>query len=126
MQKILDSNIWISYFIIDDSNHKKASKIIEWLENESVCITDHIIIEVSTILLYRLWKQFANDFIELIKYNTNVGIFYSNKIIFDDFINFFIINKNNKLSFVDQSLIYLSKDFEIITFDKEINKELWN
>ena len=29
-----------------------------------------------------------------------------------------------KLSFVDQSLLHLSKDFEIITFDKQLDKAI--
>lgn len=40
------------------------------------------------------------------------------------YLDFFIESNYMKLSFVDKSLLYLSKDFEIITFDKQLAKAI--
>lgn len=122
--KILDSNIWISYIIKDDINHKKANEIFDNLENEVIYISEYIIIEITTILLQKWWKDITNLFIKMYKNNTNIKIIYVSQILFNNFLNFFVKNNYNKLSFIDQSLLYLSKEFEIITFDKNLIKEI--
>lgn len=54
----------------------------------------------------------------------NVRIIYSSEVVFTQYLDFFRGNDFIKLSFVDQSLLYLSKDFEIVTFDKELDKKI--
>ncbi len=124
--KILDSNVWISFFNKNDINHKKASKILALLFKGEIYLTDYIILEVSTILLQKASKDIANSFVEFVQDAININIIYSQELLFDKYLEFFKNNNYLKLSFVDQSLVFLSKDFEIITFDKELLKVLKN
>lgn len=122
--KIVDSNIWISFFNKDDINNSRATKILSELLNEKICLTDYIIIEVTTVLLQKASKHIADNFIEFVQNSVNINIIYSSQILFDKYLDFFKDNNFLKLSFVDQSLVFLSKDFNVITFDKELIKYL--
>lgn len=130
MYKIIDSCVWISYFLEDDSNHNRAVNIIENLDsNIKIFITDYIIIEVITILLQKSWKDNSENFIDIIEHIEQVEIIHGSQVLFKKFLRFFSENNYYKLSFIDQSLLYLSQDFEVITFDKELLKaiqKLWN
>ena len=123
---ILDSNIWIWYLLEDDSLFEKSKEIIKSIYNKKIFISDYLISEIITVLLIRWNKGIVDDFLEIIYNNEDVKVIYTSPIIFHEIIKFFKENNFNKLSFVDQSLLFLSKDFEIITFDKELNKALWN
>ena len=122
---ILDSNIWIAYLNLNDINHSKAEKIFEKINNQTITITEYIIIEVSTILLYKNSKKSANLFLKYIFDNQNIEILNSNFDLFLKFKKFFIKSKNKKLSFVDSSLLCLSsKNFQIKTFDQALRKAI--
>ena len=123
---ILDSNIWIWYLLEDDSLFEKSKEIIKSIYNKKIFISDYLISEIITVLLIRWNKGIVDDFLEIIYNNEDVKVIYTSPIIFHEIIKFFKKYNFNKLSFVDQSLLFLSKDFEIITFDKELNKALWN
>ena len=45
-------------------------------------------------------------------------------VYFDETINYFLTSDDHKLSFTDMSLIVLSKEYKIISFDKGLNKRL--
>lgn len=115
---ILDSNIWIAYFDKNDSTHLAAIKVFESL-NSKIFITHFLISEISTILQFKLWKDFSDLFLDWIK-DRNIEIIELED--FDILIDFYTKNDFKKLSFIDHSLLLLSKDFEVITFDKDLNK----
>ncbi|MDD4530336.1 MAG: PIN domain-containing protein [Candidatus Gracilibacteria bacterium] len=122
--KILDSNVWIALFNKEDSLNKKASDIMKELvkNNEKIFITEYLILEISTILLLKNGKKLADNFINFVYDNSDIDIIYSDKYFFENTIQFFTKNNYEKLSFVDQSLLLLSKSYQIITFDKELNR----
>ncbi len=121
-RKIFDSNIWVSYFVEEDSNHKKALKLVGGMDK--IYITEYIILEVSSVLTLKLGsglsKKITKDFLD-----GDPAILVEYDDIFSETTGlFFSIKEKNKLSFVDISLLALSKKYEIITFDKEIKKFL--
>ncbi|MDD2516365.1 MAG: PIN domain-containing protein [Candidatus Gracilibacteria bacterium] len=122
--KILDSNVWIALFNKEDSLNKKASDIMKELikNNEKIFITEYLILEISTILLLKNGKKLADNFINFVYDNSDIDIIYSDRYFFENTIQFFTKNNYEKLSFVDQSLLLLSKSYQIITFDKELNR----
>ncbi len=124
--KIIDSNVWISFFNLNDINNKKAESVLNDLKNDRICVTEYIILEVSTILLQKVSKDTADWFINFIEESNNIHIVYSSQETFKKYMDFFRNNSFLKLSFVDQSLLFLSKNFEIITFDKALNKFIWD
>lgn len=122
--KIIDSNVWISFFNKDDINNKKARELLTKLMESDIYLTDYIIVEVVTILLFKAWKDIADSFVDFANNSINVKIIYSSQVLFDRYLDFFKFNNFLKLSFVDQTLVFLSKDFDIISFDRDLNKEL--
>lgn len=121
---ILDSNVFISYFKVEELHHKEACKIIDW--PESILINDYILGEIYTVLLLRSSYNIAVKAIRFITENPKIEIrfMWSDDIIkIVDFIN----NKNTELSYVDISLLVLSRNTwnKIVSFDKNLAKISW-
>lgn len=122
--KIFDSNIWVAFLNINDSQHKKANKIFTSLDNGKIIITEYIIGEVATILLFKAGKEIADKFIELVLDNKNIEVLLSDGYIFKDTISRFQQGFKKKLSFIDVSLVCLSDSYEVMTFDDDLKREL--
>jgi len=120
---ILDSNVWVSYLNKDDSQHKKAKKVFQETD-DSIVVPEYVIIEVCTILLKKTDKETANNFIELVFNNQNTEVLFFSEFIFGEFVDNFKDTQNKKLSFIDTALLYLSKSYQVITFDKELQKTI--
>ncbi len=121
---IIDSSVWIAFFIENDSLHKK-SLLLEEDILKTKYIPDFVFFEVCTVLRKKAGLSYCKIFIEYIEKNVDVQII---SLVSDlqSFSNFFLSEKYNKLSFIDSTLVYLNvKDnCKIITFDKEILKFL--
>jgi len=120
---ILDSNVWVAFFYEDDSQHKKAEKIIKEL-GLFIVVPEYVIAEVSSVLCLRASKKISNDFLENIFDNENIEILLSNKTFFDDVVENFKNAKSKKLSFIDTALLKLSESYRVITFDKDLEKAI--
>jgi predicted nucleic acid-binding protein len=123
---IFDANVWIALLNVEDSQHEKAKMTyVEVEENqESILLPEYIILEVLNVLTCKAGKSKADTFLSKIFASDQIEIGYSS----DDFllrvIQTFLASDSNKLSFIDQSLLYLSQFHKVITFDKEILKRL--
>jgi predicted nucleic acid-binding protein len=121
---IIDSCVWIAFFIENDSLHEK-SLLLEADILKTKYIPDFVFFEVCTVLRKKGGLSFCKIFIEYIEKNTDIQII---SLVSDlqSFSNFFLSEKYNKLSFIDSTLVYLNiKDnCKIVTFDKEILKFL--
>ena len=120
---ILDSNVWISYLDKNDNQHKKAQKIIEKIDCDIV-VPEYVIIEVCTVLLKKTNKKIADGFIEIAFDNQNTEVLFCDEYFFNLFVNNFKNIKNKNLSFIDTALLYLSEDYKVITFDKNLEKAI--
>ncbi|MBU1519582.1 PIN domain-containing protein [Patescibacteria group bacterium] len=117
---ILDSSVWIAFFNNTDSQHKKAQKIFQEL-NEKIILPEYVIIEVCSVLLLKASVKITNNFIEIALNNTEVGILLADQMFFYNTLNGFKNILNEKLSFIDSALLYLSKSYKIITFDGNLD-----
>lgn len=120
---ILDSNIWIAYLNINDNQHRKAELLLSKIE-DNIVITEYIIMEVVTVLSMRVGKQTADSFIDLVTNNQNIEVMSSSNEFFNNSLNNFLKYKKNNLSFVDISLLGLSKKYQVFTFDRNLEKEI--
>lgn len=120
---IFDSNIWIAFFNISDTQHKKAKRVLENI-NAKIVITEYIILEVSSVLLFKADKDVANKFIEIVLNNKDIEILFSDEVFFRGALECFQNEETGKLSFIDASLLHLSKFYSVFTFDKELEKEI--
>jgi predicted nucleic acid-binding protein len=120
--KIFDSNFWIAYFDKNDSQHKKAAAIFE--REPAFLVTEYCILETASILARKSGKTNAELFLDNVFENNAITILYSHQNFFAGTVESFRKSKNKNLSFVDISLLYLSQEHEVITFDKDLEKSI--
>jgi len=120
---ILDSNVWIGFLYKDDALHKKAEKIFQLCE-KPIVIPEYIAIETSSVLSQKAGKRIADGFLELIMQSKDVEALFAEDQFFIEVIEFFKHGKEKRLSFIDVALLYLSRSYQIITFDKNLEKAL--
>jgi predicted nucleic acid-binding protein len=120
---IIDTNIWVSFFNEEDENHNKTRSFQHLFFNEQI-IPDLVFYETLTVLKNKVkdniildkFKNFATE-----SEQVTIKLFYENN---RDVLNLFIREKKGGLSYVDTLLLYLSKEYYILTFDKELTKRI--
>ncbi|MEX1014067.1 MAG: PIN domain-containing protein [Candidatus Paceibacterota bacterium] len=120
---VLDSSVWIAILDKKDSQHKKAEKVLNNITGK-VLVTEYILLEVSTVLSQKVSKNSSNDFIKFVISNRDINLKVFSSQEFNSITSFYLTLKNKRISFVDCSLIWLSKVHRVISFDKDLNKEL--
>ena len=119
---LADSNVWIALFKKDDALHPKASRLMTALEK--VGITEYAVGEVCSVLSMKASASIANGFIQFITNSAQVDILLSDGRIFYGTLASFEKRKHDKLSFTDTSLLLLASEHKILTFDKNLAKEI--
>lgn len=120
---ILDSSIWIAFFNFEDSQHQNAEEVILKISKDLV-IPEYVITEVCTVLTQKINKQATNKFLDFIFSNSDIKILYSGVDFFQPVLMLYQKLVDNKLSFIDISLLYLSRQYEVVTFDKKLEKTI--
>lgn len=120
---ILDSNVWVAYLNKNDSQHKKAEEIFSHL-TAGLAVPEYVILEVCSVLTLKANKSIADKFLEFITDNQDIEILFSNHVFFTGVIVCFKNTSQQKLSFTDIALVYLSKTHKVITFDKQLEKAI--
>lgn len=122
IEYILDTNVWVSSLCLQDTNHKVAQIIIERIPAEQI-IPDVVFYEVLTVLKLKIDLEIAFNFMEFVKNNVDITIklYYENNRTLAELM---LDKRFIKLSYVDILLLYLSKEYTIVTFDKELVKAI--
>ncbi len=122
---LIDSNIIIAFFRKEELDYKKANDLL--FSFDSFAITEHVLFEIATILLLKEGKEISKLFIQFLKSCEKINILKLTEKEFCQIINCYPY-KNSKLSMTDFSLLLLAKkrDFELISFDKELMKAYQN
>jgi predicted nucleic-acid-binding protein len=113
----VDTNYIIRYLVND--NIEMADIAEEVLTTKNVFISNEILAEVVYVLfgVYKISRiDIANQLLELIDF---VNISVSNLKVIKHALNIF---KEKNLDFVDCLLCAYSKEDEILSFDKKLNK----
>jgi predicted nucleic acid-binding protein len=116
---ILDSCVWIAFFHKEDSQHEKAQELISITANE-IIIPEYVVLEVSTVLQNKKLKQMADNFLSLIFDQNSTFTFLPSQNFLETKDVF--QNQEKNLAFVDCSLVALSKDYQILTFDTALER----
>jgi predicted nucleic acid-binding protein len=114
---ILDSNIWIGYFNDKDSLHKQTLKIVD--SASIVYVPEYVLLESVSILKMKATPTLANFCLDVFLHTHNIHIIPSGDL-FKKTITLFQTLNDKHLSFVDLSLLALSRDYEVKTFDKKL------
>lgn len=121
--KILDSNVWIALFHESDSQNLRAKNLFKNLKLP-VAITEYIVLETCSILARKASKKIADNFLSEALDNEDVILLSSKENYFWEVASRFKKIPSKNFSFVDVSLLCLSKNYEIVTFDRKLNSEL--
>lgn len=119
---IYDSNIWLASMISNDSLHQKAITVIRENSNPIV-ITHDIIAEVITVLKKLKKTEQAKVFVNMVDATRDIELVPSASY-YQTTIEYFLNSNDTKLSFVDMSLVVLSTQYIIETFDKSLKAEI--
>lgn len=114
---IFDSNIWIGYFHDKDSLHNEAGKIVE--SRSVVYVPEYVVLESVTVIKARASEKLANFCLDVFLHTSNIRVIPSGDL-FSKTISLFQTLNDKHLSFVDMSLLALSRDYEVKTFDKKL------
>ncbi len=119
---VIDTCVWVSAFNEYETDHIKAQNILADTE-KNIVITDGLLSEILTVFKLRCSKKSLHRLIEILEKDARI-ILIRNAELFDSVYDYFIHTLSNKLSFVDTTLLMLAKEYEVITFDKELKKEI--
>lgn len=121
-EKIFDSNVWVGFFHKNDTLNARAHALIDAHHGVFV-MPDFIFAETATVLKRTAGFTFAEKFITLTLQNVDVHILGTG-LNFTSFVAAFLGSRKNKLSFTDTSLLSLAREYEIVSFDKELVREV--
>lgn len=120
---ILDTNIWFARFNSNDSLHEQAKQVFDEIDTR-VSIPEYVLVELLNLFVQKLNKAYADDFLSKIIVSDDIEITPNTPSFTLEVIQSFLKSDNPKLSFVDHSLLYLSKHHKVHTFDQELAKAL--
>jgi len=116
---ILDSNIWIGYFNKDDVHHKVAIVRVNSLSKQDVYVPEYVVVESLSVLKMRQSELVAKLCLDVFQHTHHIHIIPSGDL-FKKTITLFQTLSDKHLSFVDLSLLALSRDYTVKTFDKKL------
>jgi predicted nucleic acid-binding protein len=120
---IVDTNVLVASFNEKDALHKRAVKAMDECPKPFI-LHEYILVETATVLMNRMDKQAANEFLHKALTNADTALMYSSEFAFTQAMKSFIANKTKQLSFVDSTLLDLSKRYSILTFDESLNRAI--
>ncbi len=120
---ILDTNIWFAVCDISDSQHEKAQEVFDNLEDQ-IMMPEYVLVELLNLLVRKKGKSWTDEFIGKLIVSDDCLIAPNTPSFTLEVIQSFLKSDNKKLSFVDHSLVYLSKHHKVLTFDQELAKQL--
>jgi predicted nucleic acid-binding protein len=120
---IIDTSVWVALLIKSDSNHPKTLKYKNLVIQEQV-MPDLIFYETLTVLRNKSKDDYPlKTFIGFTTENIDITIrlFYEDN---RDVLRLFINEHKDGLSYVDTLLLFLSREYHILTFDEKLRKRI--
>lgn len=124
---ILDTSFLVSYFRECDIHHREAVEIAQDQIGEKMIISFLVFQELMNILNRKGTTELALTIAGLLlSKNNNFEIYKMDEGNFSSVMKLFSKLKPHTLSYIDISLIHLSRELElpVLTFDKELQKAL--
>lgn len=123
MDLILDTSVWIAYLEQSDSQHRQALQLFALID-QKIWIPEYVLVEILNVLVAKVGKNTADEALSMFFQNQDIEIIWNSEEFRAELLGFFLSNKIEKLSFVDQSLLFMSKKYRVVTFDKELRKRM--
>lgn len=120
---LIDSSFLVALFLEGDVHHTEILNFFDDLSKGSIrfYVSHRVLEETATVLVYKGNKQICNKFIDFIENDMRFQLIEDNH---QEELKFYRKQMNNRISFVDASLIYLANVFnlKILTLDKDLIK----
>lgn len=121
---VVDANVWIALLDKQDSLYDKAYTILKSFDAKTqVLLTDYVIQEVMTVLLYKNRQRVINTFLRYIEDEPRFITIGIDPEFFSSVTKFIADRKYSpKISLTDWSLLFLQTYFAVnlVTFDKQL------
>lgn len=122
---IVDSSFLIAFFNPSDTQHQNAIQDMKRYDNnkEEFLITEHVLSEIATVLLYKNGLEAATIFLDFAQEKCKLQIWDKGDRLAT--LEYFKDQKY-ELSYIDASIIYLAKflGLSVACYDHNILKEL--
>ncbi len=118
-----DSNVWIALFDEKDTTHARAEELFKQTAEEDVAVTEYVVLEVATLLKKKVGASISQEFLAHV-FKKTLTKFLDPPDLFARTIEAFSALSATNLSFVDCSLLVLSREYEVISFDKKLARHL--
>lgn len=118
---IIDTSVWVSLFIQNDSNNNKANTILLSIKHDDVIVFDYVYIECLNVLRAKFNTENCNAFMNFVNDLTG-QIYFSDPAIVR--LADYYFSQFKKLSFADCMILSSAKinDYQIATFDVDLQK----
>ncbi len=122
---IIDTSVFIAAYDERDPKRLDALEIIKRAEQSKIFISDYIINETATVALRKIGLEKAGKIINTLINNEKIIVGYTTEKDFNEILDIFK-NQSDKLSFVDCSIVWMSRTLglEVASFDKNLLDEL--
>lgn len=120
---LFDSNVWIAYFHTTDAQHAKAVAAVGQYSGQTIVLTEYVLLEIATLLKQKIGPTKTNTIITTLLKTEGIALLPSDNY-FSTTLTTFLASKDKYLSFVDVSILVLSDDFTVVTFDKKLKNAI--
>ena len=119
---IYDTNVWVAYYDEDDATHRRAERLID-STTDNIVLPEYVCVELCTVLKHKVDQERATLASEMLLENNDIVLLPSSGY-FHSVVELFRSYTEPHLSFVDVSLLLLSKEYQVVTFDKKLERAI--
>ena len=123
--RIADTSFLFAFYHESDLKHQKAVELMKLYEKDGVLISDYILGETATLLLYRNSLEASLTFIKKAQETQTVKILKFSEPDFEGILEVFK-NQKHEIGFIDASVVYLARTMglDILSFDGNMWEEI--
>ena len=123
---LADSDFFIALYKRDDTNHKRALKLLEKIDEEGMGLALSVLAysEIATVLTQRVGQIVARNFMKDAE-NSGVRIIQTSIPLFEKAREIFRAQRSKNVSFTDASniaLVHMEGFDSIVSFDADYRK----
>jgi predicted nucleic acid-binding protein len=118
---LVDTNVLVALYNSEDSLHGKARALIT--ETSTFSVLDIVVLETLTVLTSRSGFAVAVECLQYLTETDGITIVASSPHM-HDYFNYFARLASPKLSLIDVALLAHATDMHVVTYDKDLQKEI--
>lgn len=120
---VFDTNVWVAVDHETDTQHETARNVFA-AYHPPYLLPEYVLIETVSVLERRVSKAVADSFLRRAMDNDDIELLVRDEFFLRTVAALFLHKRFHDLSFVDVSLLYLSAEHEVITFDVKLARAI--